>query len=97
MSINVMGNFSASLHWFPDSPAFGSWRCLCSLCGEVIRLPDGPPLRIWRDTTGEEARLHRSCLNLLLEPRVLSVAGPFLRLLREAPPAAPAREGKSCD
>jgi hypothetical protein len=85
VSINVMGDFQAALKWFPDSPEFGSWRCLCSLCGEAIRLQDGPPLRIWRKDEGMEARLHRSCLTLLLHPPLPTVVGPFIRLLLEAP------------
>lgn len=92
MSISVVDKFTAFLHWFPDSPEFGSWRCICSLCGEVIRQQDGPPLRVWR--RDEEARLHRACFVLLTEPRVETVAGPFMRLVIDAPPGGRGKAAK---
>lgn len=85
MSISALGEvLTVTLHWFGDSPAAGSWRCVCSLCGEVIGPKDGPPLRVWRMSTGEEARLHRACFALLREPPVACVE-PFTHLIEDAP------------
>ena len=90
MSISVLTNtVTVTLTWFADSPAFGSWRCICSLCGELIKLSDGPPLRVWRCTNkkgerGEEARLHRDCFVLLRVPPVPDVV-PFINEIENAP------------
>lgn len=89
MSVDVTGDsMQASLHWFPNSPPAGSWRLLCSFCGEVVRPSDGPPLRIW-NRDGDEARLHRACFALLREPPVACVA-PFIEAMKTYPPEAKA-------
>lgn len=85
MSFDVTGNeVRATLKWWNDSPPEGSRRLRCSLCGEVIRPQDGPPLRVWNQLH-QEARLHRACLALISCPP-MKCAKPFLEALKDAPP-----------
>jgi hypothetical protein len=49
---------------FDDSPETGDPACLCSRCGQRIRLRDGVAVRMWPEGRDKEYRFHTACLGL---------------------------------
>lgn len=49
-----------TITWFQDSPDAGLPECVCSLCGQMIRLED-IPIRAFNPQTNLEARFHFDC------------------------------------
>jgi hypothetical protein len=52
-----------TLTWWVDSPDAGHPECLCSWCANVISDEDVPPIRLFDDESGMEARFHIDCWN----------------------------------